>query len=265
MFCTPESSSRSRRQKHDKHGRFAALKKLKDQKGNKHKAALNDDVDNVYDLVDEKEYSKRVLSRQCDDWIVDGILVANLLNEHQLLIFTSYFSEGSGYVEDGREIFDDDMDEESIAKQSKDKGGRKRKSKSQQDDAENSKGSGNIRHMLSNMQPKKKKTENANIDNDELLGELMKDLEAKPLAPAPEKPVQNLKSPNVQRPTPIQSQPARIVPERPKPVVPVVTIKNEPTEEAIPASQFIDEADSMDCFSEHDFAEVEISFHMVYK
>jgi hypothetical protein len=150
------------------------------------------------------------------------------------------------------------MDEESIAKQSKDKGGRKRKSKSQQDDAENSKGSGNIRHMLSNMQPKKKKTEDVNIDNDEVLGELMKDLETKPLAPPPAKPVQKPKPQNVQRPAPTPSLPARTVPERPKPVVPVVTIKNEPADEAIPASQFIDEADSMDCFSEHDFAEVEI-------
>jgi DNA polymerase alpha subunit A len=77
LFRIPGSSSRSRRQKHDKHGRFAALKKLKDQKGNKHKAAVEDDVDNVYDLVDEKEYSKRVLSRQCDDWIVDGIVKQN--------------------------------------------------------------------------------------------------------------------------------------------------------------------------------------------
>jgi hypothetical protein len=151
------------------------------------------------------------------------------------------------------------MDEESIAKQSKDKGGRKRKSKSQQDDAENSKGSGNIRHMLSNMQPKKKKTEDVNIDNDEVLGELMKDLETKPLAPAPAKPVQKPKPQNVQRPAPTPIQPART--ERPKPVVPVVAIKNEPIEEVIPASQFIDEADSMDCFSEQDFAEVIILFH----
>lgn len=148
------------------------------------------------------------------------------------------------------------MDEESIAKQSKDKGGRKRKSKSQQDDAENSKGSGNIRHMLSNMQPKKKKTEDVNIDNDEVLGELMKDLETKPLAPAPAKPVQKPKPVIVQRP---QIQPVRTVSERPKPIVPPVTIKNEPAvEEDVPASQFIDDADSMDCFSEQDFAEVDI-------
>jgi hypothetical protein len=154
------------------------------------------------------------------------------------------------------------MDEESIAKQSKDKGGRKRKSKSQQDDAENSKGSGNIRHMLSNMQPKKKKTEDVNIDNDEVLGELMKDLETKPLAPPSAKPVQKLKLQNVQRPAPTPSLPARTVPERPKPVVPVFDIKNEPDDEdSKTASQYIDYADSMDCFSEHDFAEV--NFHFI--
>lgn len=30
-----------------------------------------DQVENVYETVDEKEYTKKVLSRQEDDWIVD--------------------------------------------------------------------------------------------------------------------------------------------------------------------------------------------------
>ncbi|CAB3373058.1 Hypothetical predicted protein [Cloeon dipterum] len=228
------ATSRSRRQKADKLGKFAALKQLKEQRGGKHKASL-DEVNNVYDLVDEKEYSKRVLNRQCDDWIVD---------------------EGSGYVEDGREIFDDDLDEESISKQSRGKSGgdRKRKSK-HQDEGESSKGSGNIRHMLANMQPKKKKVEDVNIDNDELLGELMKDLDAKPLAPLPMRPVQRPKQPPPPLPAP---KPVRQAVKESVPAVPVL-IKEEPVEvPEVPASQCIEETDSMDCFSDTDFAELDI-------
>jgi len=81
------ASSRSRRQKSDKHGRFAALQKLKEQKGNKHKAAVKEEIDNVYDLVDEKEYSRRVLDRQCDDWIVDGMLCALILINHLGILY----------------------------------------------------------------------------------------------------------------------------------------------------------------------------------
>ncbi|KAI4466477.1 dna polymerase alpha catalytic subunit [Holotrichia oblita] len=92
------SEPRAKRQKHDKHGRFAALKKLKELKGSKHKYDVSE-VDNVYEVVEEKEYNKKVLSRLDDDWIVDD--------------------DGSGYVEDGRDIFDDDLDAESIAASSK--------------------------------------------------------------------------------------------------------------------------------------------------
>lgn len=63
---------RAKRQKKDKFGRLAAFEKLKNLKGkgSKHKYEINE-IDNVYETVDEKEYTKKVLSRQDDDWIVD--------------------------------------------------------------------------------------------------------------------------------------------------------------------------------------------------
>lgn len=63
---------RSKRQKIDRHGRSAAFEKLRGLKGSKHKADIHEEVDNVYDTIDEREYEKRVLARADDNWIEDG-------------------------------------------------------------------------------------------------------------------------------------------------------------------------------------------------
>ncbi|KAJ8683915.1 hypothetical protein QAD02_019707 [Eretmocerus hayati] len=145
---------RSKRQKTDKTGRLSALEKLRQLKGSKNKYQV-DELDSVYDEVDEEVYGKTVLNRQCDDWIVDD-------------------GGGSGYVEDGREIFDDDLDDESVRqaeKRDQHKGPRKRKR-----DAEAKKGS-NIVNMFSNMAGKKKTEDLASADDilDDLMSELKKE------------------------------------------------------------------------------------------
>ncbi|XP_033219997.1 DNA polymerase alpha catalytic subunit [Belonocnema kinseyi] len=142
------TSGRSRRQKRDKPGRLSALEKLRQLKGSKHKYEV-DELENVYDQVEEKIYNKKVLDRQTDDWIVDD--------------------GGEGYVEDGREIFDDDLDEDSIqaAKQSSSMGPRKKAKIA-------AKSKGSIKNMFMNMASKVKTAEK--LDDDNILGDLMSEL-----------------------------------------------------------------------------------------
>ncbi|RWS28943.1 hypothetical protein B4U80_08517 [Leptotrombidium deliense] len=72
----------------------SALAKLKQIRGGDSKLRLDiKEEENVYDMVDEEEYSGIVQKRLEDDWIVDDEGLEN-------------------YVEDGREIFDEDFDGE---------------------------------------------------------------------------------------------------------------------------------------------------------
>ncbi|XP_017650998.1 DNA polymerase alpha catalytic subunit isoform X3 [Nannospalax galili] len=87
-------ASRARREKKSKKGRQEALERLKKAKaGEKYKYEV-EDFTSVYEEVDEEQYSKLVRARQDDDWIVDD--------------------DGTGYVEDGREIFDDDLEDDAL-------------------------------------------------------------------------------------------------------------------------------------------------------
>lgn len=62
-----------KRQRVDKGGRLAALEKLKKSKNqdSKSKWATEEEVDSVYDIVDESEFSKRSKDLY-NDWIEDG-------------------------------------------------------------------------------------------------------------------------------------------------------------------------------------------------
>lgn len=83
---------RSKRAKIDRHGRSAAFEKLRGLKGSKHKANIADEVDNVYDTIDEREYEKRVLARADEDWIEDGKRTPHTQTDRQtevrLLVFS---------------------------------------------------------------------------------------------------------------------------------------------------------------------------------
>ncbi|XP_057659152.1 DNA polymerase alpha catalytic subunit [Diorhabda carinulata] len=153
------TSRRSRADTSYKAKAFEKFKQLK--KGVKHKYEV-EEVDNVYEVVEEKQYVKEVLSRYDDDWIVDD--------------------DGSGYVEDGRDIFDDDLDIDSIAQASAKGKGIKRKSRNVSENA----GKGKIQQMLSNL-PTKKKTE-TKIDDDEMLSEILGEIDSSPSTSTIQKP-----------------------------------------------------------------------------
>uniref|UniRef100_A0A8C7JUP0 DNA polymerase n=1 Tax=Oncorhynchus kisutch TaxID=8019 RepID=A0A8C7JUP0_ONCKI len=93
---------RSRREKKEKTGRKSALEQLKRaKKGEKVKYEVRVCTLScgVYEEVDEEQYSRMVRERQDDDWIIDD--------------------DGTGYVEDGREIFDEDLADDVLEKGAK--------------------------------------------------------------------------------------------------------------------------------------------------
>merc|ERR1719427_1043114 len=154
------AATRSRRSKSDKHGRFAALQKFKEAKASGKKFNYEvGEVQNVYEMVAEDEYVDEVNKKRDSAWIVD---------------------DDGGYVEDGREIFDDDEDDLYPATAQSSSKHNKKKDQTSKSKEKEEKGNKNIRNMLLNMPSKKKKEEDIKIEDDELLGDILGKLQAKP-------------------------------------------------------------------------------------
>lgn len=151
------AATRSRRDNAGKRkapaGKFAALQKLREarEQGKKMNYEV-EEIQNVYDIVDENEYAEEVTKRRDEGWIVD---------------------DDGGYVEDGREIFDeeeDDLEYDSKTKtKSKEKGEKVKKEGVR---------SSNIKNMLMNM-PSKKQAQEAKLEEDALLGDILGQIKSK--------------------------------------------------------------------------------------
>ncbi|XP_058391579.1 DNA polymerase alpha catalytic subunit isoform X3 [Diceros bicornis minor] len=149
--------SRSRRERKSKKGRQEALERLKKSKaGEKYKYEV-EDFTSVYEEVDEEQYSKLVQARQDDDWIVDD--------------------DGIGYVEDGREIFDDDLEDDAL--DSHEKAGKDDKARNK--DKRNVKKAAvtkpnSIKSMFMASAGRKTAEKAVDLSKDDLLGDILQDL-----------------------------------------------------------------------------------------
>ncbi|KAL4695566.1 hypothetical protein H8959_000661, partial [Pygathrix nigripes] len=149
-------ASRARREKKSKKGHQEALERLKKAKaGEKYKYEV-EDFTGVYEEVDEEQYSKLVQARQDDDWIVDD--------------------DGIGYVEDGREIFDDDLEDDALDAGEKGKDGKARNKDKRNVKKPAVTKPSNIKSMFIACAGKKTADKAVDLSKDDLLGDILQDL-----------------------------------------------------------------------------------------
>lgn len=232
------AATRSRREKREKVGRKSALEQLKRaKKGEKVKYEL-EEFENVYEEVDEEQYSRMVRDRQDDDWIIDD--------------------DGMGYVEDGREIFDEELADDALNQKGKGKAGSKAgDSKDKKNVKKVSLAKPNsIKSMFMNSNVKKPVEKDVDLSKDDLLGDILQDLHSEkpailtpppvvtlkkkksigspmnPFSVKPQTPKEMLPSPGSKVRSAAPVAPAKKpLPQAPKPAPVVKAIKVEPEEE----------------------------------
>ncbi|XP_045711924.1 DNA polymerase alpha catalytic subunit isoform X2 [Phyllostomus hastatus] len=149
-------ASRSRREKKAKKGRQEALERLKKAKAGERYKYEVEDFTSVYEEVDEEQYSKLVQARQDDDWIVDD--------------------DGIGYVEDGREIFDDDLEDDALESHELGKGDKARNKEKRNVKKSVVTKPNNIKSMFIASAGKKTVDKAVESAKDNLLGDILQDL-----------------------------------------------------------------------------------------